>query len=221
VKKTSKRTSSSPKRSPRRSRASAKAVEPAAQALVDFAALADRQRIRWYVFGAEAVNLYGFPRKTADLDLTIDLGERKTSELVPQLERAGFQPRFSDEAFIRATRVIPVVHLRTTLPVDLVLAGPGLEQLFLDSVTFERIAGTRIPVIAPEHLIVTKVLAARPKDLEDVRELVAIRTIDRREVVSLLREIEAALGQSDLVSKFSAATTGLSSRRGTSRRGRR
>jgi hypothetical protein len=172
--------------------------------LVAFAALAKREGLRWYVFGAEAVNLYGFPRATADLDLTIDLGERDPIELVPALRRACFDPRFADRAFISATRVIPVVHRSTKLPIDLVLAGPGLEQLFLERVRKERIGSAVIPVIAPEHLVVTKILAGRPKDLEDVRELLAIRSLDRTEIEALLRELESALGQRDLLPRLRA-----------------
>ncbi len=171
---------------------------------MSFAALADREGIRWYVFGAEAVNRYGFPRKTADLDLTIDLDGRDPVAFVPALRRAGFEPRFPDEAFIRATRVIPVVHRATHLPVDLVLAGPGLEQLFLDRARSERIGRVEIPILAPEHLVVTKILAGRPKDLEDVRELLAMRAIDRAEIEALLSELEEALGQSDLLPRFRA-----------------
>ena len=199
MKKTSKRTGASRTRSRRPGR-----TAPAQQALVALARLARRERIRWYVFGAEAVNLYGFPRRTADLDVTIDLAECDPMDFVAALRKAGFLPRFPDEEFIRATRVIPVVHRATGLPVDLVLAGPGLEQLFLDRAHRQRIAGADVPVIAPEHLVITKLLAARPKDLEDVRELLALRrdTLDDAHIAELLVEIEQALGRSDLLSLY-------------------
>jgi hypothetical protein len=200
VKKTSKPTGGSPRRSrarPRRARA-APALE---DALGAFADLAERLGLRWYVFGAQAVNLHGFPRATADLDLTIDLVGLAPRALVAALEKAGFSARFADDAFIAATRVIPIVHTATKLPIDLVLAGPGLEQRFLDEVQLERVGNRRIPVLSPENLIVTKVLAARPKDLEDVRELVASRgaSLDHERIGELLALLEEALGQSDLV----------------------
>ncbi len=153
------------------------------------------------MFGAQAVNLYGFPRATADLDLTIDLGERTPRALIRELDKAGFSARFDDDAFITATRVIPVVHRATKLPLDLVIAGPGLEQQFLDEVRLQRIGNRRVPVISAENLIVTKLLAARPKDLEDVRELVASRggSLDHERINELLALLEQALGQSDLI----------------------
>lgn len=196
MKKTSKRTAASRKRSQKRG-----AAAPAHQALVAFARLARRERLRWYVFGAEAVNLYGFPRRTADLDLTIDLEARDPVAFAALLRTAGFASRFRDEEFIRTTRVIPVVHAASGLPVDLVLAGPGLEQLFLERARPRRIGGIQVPVIAPEHLVVTKLIAHRPKDVEDVRELLALRAanLDHSHIEELLGEIEQALGQSDLL----------------------
>jgi len=64
------------------------------------------------------------------------------------------------------------------------------------------IAGTVIPVISPEDLIVTKVLAGRPKDIEDVRGVLQERldSLDLERVRSLLRLLEQALTQSDLLS---------------------
>lgn len=202
MKKTSKRTAGSPKRSQaRRGRPRVRRDSSYEAALVAFADLAKQLGIRWYVFGAQAVNLHGFARATADLDLTIELGELAVSKLVAKLRQGGFVPRFADAEFIAATRVIPVVHRASKLPIDLVLAGPGLEQQFLDEVTLRRIDKRDIPVLSLENLIITKLLAGRPKDLEDVRELVAThaKTVRHRDVHKLLAVLEQALGRSDLI----------------------
>jgi phage-related baseplate assembly protein len=53
--------------------------------------------------------------------------------------------------------------------------------------------------LSVENLIVTKLLAGRPRDKEDVREIVAGRpSIDHSKVEDLLDLLEAALDQSDL-----------------------
>ena len=199
MKKISKRTAASPKRSPPR-RGQPRERLAHEDALVAFADLAKRLRIRWYVFGAQAVNVHGFPRATADLDLTIDLGDRSTLSFLRALDAAGFTPRFADADFVAATRVVPVVHRASALPIDLVLAGPGLEQLFLDEIHIEKIGRREIPFLSAENLIVTKLLAGRPKDLQDVRELLARRTdvLDHRRIESLLSQLEAALDRNDL-----------------------
>jgi hypothetical protein len=68
-------------------------------------------------------------------------------------------------------------------------------------VQLQPIGDRRVPVISAENLIVTKLLAARPKDLEDVRELVASRgaSLDHERIDELLALLEQALGQSDLI----------------------
>jgi hypothetical protein len=189
---------------PRSQRRRALPRQPHVRALGDFARLAKREKLRWYVFGAQAVNLLGYPRATADLDVTVELGDRTPAQLVRALDRAGFEPRFADPEFIAATRVIPVVHRASGLPVDVVLAGPGLEQQFLDEVVHARLDRHDIPLLSIENLIVTKLIAGRAKDLEDVRELLARAgaRVDRNRVVSLLEVVEQALGTSELVALF-------------------
>ncbi len=191
AKKTSRRTGVSRRRS-------ARPRPPAESALLAFAAFAEREHLRWYLFGAQAVAVYGVQRTTADIDITIELTGRTFEDIQPALARAGFAPRFADAAFAIATHVFPIVHEASAMPLDLVVAGPGLEQVFLDAVQVHSVARRSIPVLSPEHLVVTKVLAQRPKDLEDVRGLVRAAKIDHAVVDELLAQLEEALGQSDL-----------------------
>jgi hypothetical protein len=66
------------------------------------------------------------------------------------------------------------------------------------------IGGAGIPVICPEDLVATKILAGRSKDLEDVRGVLRERlgAIDADLVRSTLALLEDALGQSDLLPVF-------------------
>jgi len=97
------------------------------------------------------------------------------------------------------TRIYPVTHKPTGWNLDLVLAGPGLEQRFLDEVRIVRAGRHHIPVIAPEHLVTLKILAGRPKDLEDVRGMIRIAELDHASIESTLVELESMLDQRDLL----------------------
>ena len=78
---------------------------------------------------------------------------------------------------------------RSELPLDLVLAGPGLEQEFLeDRAVLVDVAGTAVPFISPEDLIATKTLRrpvegyrGRPRHSRRTRAGVGHRS-DRRDV---------------------------------------
>lgn len=173
--------------------------------------LADLQRalaglgVRWYLFGAQAAILYGVARLTADVDVTVDLGPRGSGDLVAALARAGFDLRVSNvPGFVEATRVLPLVHRRSRIPVDVVLAGPGLEELFFSRVEERSLGGVRVPVASAEDVVTMKVLAGRGKDLEDVAAIVRAvgDRLDLERIRTTLRLLEAALARSDLVSEL-------------------
>lgn len=159
---------------------------------------------RWYLFGAQAVTVWGRPRVSADVDITAAVAA-PYDDFVAAMLRAGFDLRLSDwREFVARTRVLPLLHRATRMPLDVVLAGPGLEEEFLDRALVVSLAGMEVPVISPEDLIVTKLLASRPKDVEDVRGILEERheRLDLVRIRSLLRLLETALSRSDLTSDF-------------------
>jgi hypothetical protein len=169
---------------------------------------------RWYVFGAQAVTVHGVPRLSADVDVTLSLTPNQPELLTRDLEAAGFTPRFTDPAFVRQTRVMPFVHVATGMPVDVVLAGSGLEAEFLGRARPADVGGTSVPVIDVGDLIIAKVLAGRPKDIDDARALWRLHQgiLDAGRLERTLRQLEEALGQSDLVSSFDALRRSTRSR---------
>ncbi|MDX9722286.1 MAG: DUF6036 family nucleotidyltransferase [Myxococcota bacterium] len=159
---------------------------------------------RWYLFGAQAVNLYARPRLSADVDVTVELDASLLTTMIDKMQAQRFDvpvPVEERAAFIAETRVLPFVHRESGLGVDLVLAGPGLESLFFQRLRFVPLEDMQIPVLCPEDLVVSKILAARPKDLDDAANILrALRASLRVDMIeALLAELEEALGQSDLL----------------------
>jgi Nucleotidyl transferase of unknown function (DUF2204) len=165
---------------------------------------------RWCLFGAQAVIAYGIPRLSADVDVTLDLVPDTPERFASDMQAAGFVLRVSDPDFVRRTRVMPFVHLATAMPLDVVLAGSGLEDEFLNRARTVDIGGVLVPLIDPGDLIVAKVLAGRPKDIEDARGLWRRheRALDSGRIRGTLGLLEEALGQSDLRSSFESILKG-------------
>ena len=179
---------------------------PAArELLVALAPVASRWG-RWYLFGAQAVVVHGVPRLSADLDITLALEPDAPDRFADDMRSAGFALQVNDPAFILRTRVMPFVHEATGMPLDVVLAASGLEDDFLHRAIEVDLDGTLVPVIHVEDLIIGKILAGRPKDIEDVRNLWHLHgsTADRGRITRVLRMLEEALSQSDLVPAFEA-----------------
>jgi hypothetical protein len=174
---------------------------PVAELLADLARAFDTLGLGWYLFGAQAAIVYGVARLTADVDVTVGPASEPPDAWLVTLAQHGFQPRISDPAFVARTRVLPVVHRATAFPVDIVLAGPGLEEEFLRRAVVHSIDGVPVPVVDLADLIALKVLAGRSKDLDDVVALLALHgnAIDDVRVRAVLRLLEQALGQSDLL----------------------
>lgn len=185
---------------------------PLAELLAGLAAAFSAAGSRWYLFGAQAVVLWGRPRLTADVDVTVEIEPVEVPRLLEALARHRFELRLTSgvDEFVARTRVLPLRHRPSEMQVDVVLAGPGLEEAFLDRAVLVDVEGTAIPVISPEDLVVTKILAGRPKDLEDVRGILAERRgrLDAEAIRATLRLLEEALGQSDLLPLFERQWTG-------------
>ena len=134
-------------------------------------------------------------------------GERSTSSLVDSLRGEGFALRVADaDEFVEKTRVLPLVHEPTRMLCDVVLAGPGIEELFFDRARQRDVGGVRVPVVSADDLVAMKILAGRPKDLDDVQAIVRVQgsAVDLRRARATLGTLERALDRRDLLPVFEA-----------------
>ena len=155
--------------------------------------------LQWYLFGARAAALYGSRRLTADVDVTVFAESVSTPDVVAALARHGLQLRVADvDDFVARTRVLPLVHPETSMPVDVVLGGPGLERAFVDRVELVDVLGLRVPVIRPTDLVLAKLIAGRPHDIDDAAAVVRARDdVDLDEVRAMVDLVADALGEDD------------------------
>ena len=186
-------------------------AQPVADVLADLRRALDGAGLRWFLFGAQAAILHGVARLSADVDITVELGARPTHDLVEALTRGGFELLVPDAGFVEATRVMPFAHRASRMPVDVVLAGPGLEEQFLARAEIRKIGGVAIPVVSVEDLITMKILAGRPRDLEDVAGVARAhrQDLDLRQIRATLRLLEGALDRADLVTEFDRILRGI------------
>lgn len=156
----------------------------------------------WYVFGAQAAIIHGASRLTADVDVTVMYGDRPVEDMVKVLKAVGFDIRIADAvAFAARSRVLPVLHVKSGIPVDIVLGGPGLEEIFAGRALEFEIDNVKIPVARGEDVVSMKILAGREKDLEDAISIISVRLeeFDLEQVQDTLVMLEEALDRRDLV----------------------
>jgi len=173
---------------------------PFADVLASLARAFERAGLRWYLFGAQAAIIHGAARLTADVDVTALLDGASPETLVDALREAGFTLRVPDPGFVARTRVLPVTHVASGIPADIVFGGPGIEEMFLARAQVLEVDGIRVPVACAEDVVVMKLLAGRAKDVEDVVAILAAHPDDLNLdlVRGTVRMLEGALDQSDL-----------------------
>lgn len=134
---------------------------------------------------------------TADVDVTVLPGTVTTHEIVSRLA-GDFELRVPDQdGFVARTRVVPLVHRATTMPVDLVLGGPGLEEHFLSRCESLTMGGRSVRVPVAEDLVLMKLIAGRPHDLDDAAALVRAGA-ELSEVEPMVEAVAEGLGEDDV-----------------------
>ena len=136
------------------------------------------------IIGGVAASLLGKPRLTADIDVVILLS---TDDLLPLLQVAkqeGLLPRIADaEDFARQRRVLLLRHQESGVNVDVSLGVLPFEQEAVERSLAYQIDDITIHVPTPEDLIILKAVAHRPRDLEDIRGIVAAQpNLDRERI---------------------------------------
>lgn len=188
----------------------------AASTLADLAPLLEGLGRRWYLFGAQAAIHYGNPRATADVDVTLELDDLPAAELIARLGEVGIVPRIPiDDSFVAQTRVLPMLHRSTGMGVDVVLAGPGPEEVFLERAQVCDFEGVQVRIATATDIVVMKVLAGRPKDLDDVVGIVRASPpgMDLDDARGLLTALGELLADGELVPALDAAVARARQRR--------
>jgi hypothetical protein len=122
--------------------------------------------------GGLAVLRWGEPRVTRDVDVSLYTGFEHDERVVDEL-LAAFESRIADpRAFALANRVVLLFGVGK-VPLDVGLAGFPFERQVIDRATaFAFGAAPPLRICSAEDLIVLKMFAARPRDLDDVRGIV-------------------------------------------------
>jgi hypothetical protein len=166
--------------------------------LLDLAELLSAHEVPFVVVGGIAVALRGEPRFTADIDVIVGIDQQKALGLLPSLSRSPFETLVpSVEDIVTEAFMLPLRHRTTQVPVDISVGLSGFERQVIARATEESIEGLSIPVATAEDVLLMKMLAARPRDVEDAKGVVARRghDIDWRYVVRTARDLQDALGQ--------------------------
>jgi hypothetical protein len=182
------------------------------RAAADLQAVCESHGWKFCIIGGLAVQRWGEPRETVDVDLTLLTGFDGESTFVTAL-LAAFEPRVPEAAaFARVNRVL-LLRASSGVGLDIALGGlPFEESVVARSTMFSFPPDVSLRTCSAEDLIVFKAFADRPKDWVDVegvliRQSTALDWAYIRHHLSQLAELKEA---PELVDKLERLRTSIS-----------
>jgi hypothetical protein len=148
----------------------------------------------------------GRPRATRDVDVLVWLPLTRdwpaaVAALAPELV---FRPG-GNLAFAEASRVLLLRHVATGVDVDVALGLLPIEQELVESAVLSEESGLALPLPRPEHLVVLKALAGRPRDLVDIEGILEVQpALDRAYVKRVVAEHAEVLEMPELAAAVDA-----------------
>lgn len=146
----------------------------AAEAATRIGSCLDDDGIPYGVGGAIALGVWGAPRATKDVDLTVFVDETKLPSVLDSLERAGVMLDRAS-AGKEVARIGLFKGRLGRIVVDVFMLGhPQYEDM---ARRVQRIEddGMKLSVISPEDLAIHKLVFGRDKDVADLERLLAVR----------------------------------------------
>ena len=149
------------------------------------------------VIGGQALLRYGEPRLTKDIDITVGCAPFEAAPVLRVIEALGLRILVDNvEDFLSKTFVLPVQDIESSLRIDLIFSLSEYERSALQRAQIVDIRGVEVRFISPEDLIIYKIVAGRPRDIEDVKNvLLKNKNLDERMIRRWLKEYDAALGE--------------------------
>ena len=164
----------------------------------------ERAGLPYMIIGGQAVLFYGTVRMTKDIDITLGVDTASLDAVVRAVKAIGAEIIPDDfEAFAEKTYVLPAIEKRSGIRIDFIFSFTPYESQAIARAVPAILGGTRVMFAAVEDVIIHKVFAGRPRDLEDVRSLMIKNPVlDRRYVRKWLREFEKSSEKATLLKTF-------------------
>lgn len=167
----------------------------------------DEDKIPYMVIGGQAVLVYGRPRLTRDIDITlgIDTDDFALVEKACKKLKLKMLPE-KPEDFARETRVLPSEQQRSGIRVDFVFSFSEYERQSLKRTRQVKIDNYPVKFASCEDVIIHKMIAGRAVDEEDVKSILTKHknSIDFKYIRKWLAEFSNLSEHKGILEKFNS-----------------
>ncbi|KUG22306.1 hypothetical protein ASZ90_007940 [hydrocarbon metagenome] len=164
----------------------------------------ESSNIPYMLIGGQAVLLYGEPRLTRDIDITLGVDIDKLGSIIALANNLELKilPEKIEE-FVSKTMVLPVINEETGIRIDFIFSFSSYECQAIARAKKVRLLDKDVFFASPEDLIIHKIVAGRARDIEDVRSIILkITNLDLAYIRQWLNDFSSASGEDDIKERF-------------------
>lgn len=164
----------------------------------------NKHNLPYMIIGGQAVLLYGEPRLTRDIDITLGLNTDRLNQFLAILQEIPLKPIPEDvESFVKQTMVLPTLDETTGIRVDFIFSFTPYETEAIKRAKKINILSQAVSFASPEDVIIHKIFAGRPRDLEDARTILLKNPdMDIKYIQDWLKGFDASNGNKDFLKTF-------------------
>jgi len=154
------------------------------------------------VIGGQAVLVYGEPRLTKDIDITLGIGVDKLAKLITLASNLKLRILVGDhKAFVKKTMVLPVLDNKSGIRIDFIFSFSPYEQQAIEGAKKVKIGNTYVKFASLEDVIIHKIIAGRARDTEDIKSILLKNPKYKNQyIVKWLKVFDNSLGTNFLKS---------------------
>ena len=167
----------------------------------------DEDKVPYMIIGGQAVLLYGTPRLTRDIDITLGIDTDKFPLIEGICRKLGLKvlPE-NPEDFTRETKVLPAEELKLRIRVDFIFSFTPYEAQAIKRTKEVVMNGYPVKFASCEDVIIHKMFAGRAVDEEDVKNILIKnkKSIDLEYIRRWLSEFSKIPEHKGILEKFSS-----------------
>ncbi len=165
----------------------------------------DKNNIPYMVIGGQAVLLYGTPRLTRDIDITLGADTERFSLIEKICEQSGLKilPE-NPQNFANETKVLPAEDCKSRIRIDFIFSFTVYEKQAFKRTKEVLIESYPVKFASCEDVIIHKLLADRAIDTEDIKNILIKNknSIDTKYITKWLGEFSTIDEYREIVQKF-------------------
>ena len=128
--------------------------------------------IPYMVIGGQAVLLYGEPRLTRDIDITVGMGVDGLDRVEKIMKAIGLKSLVEKEkAFVERTMVLPTLEKKSGIRVDFIFSFSPYERQAIERARDVKLGNSIVRFASLEDVVIHKVIAGRARDFDDVKSI--------------------------------------------------